>query len=338
MTKIALIGEAWGVEEERAKRPFVGYTGHLLNDLLHDAEIERSSCFITNVFNIHPPGNKMEWFCGPKSSAIQGYPALTQSKYVRRDFIGELNRLADEIAGCNPNIVVCLGNTPLWAMCGKVGITKFRGVTDVSTHTAVGFKILPTFHPTYLLRGQWQHRPTVVLDLKKAVRESETDFVKRPHREIWIEPTLEDLETFYETHIKGCKILSIDIETKGQRVTCIGFAPTEGLAICVPFFDRRKKDRSYWGSHSDERKAWEFVKKILRSEIPKVFQNGLYDIAFLYRAMGLKTWNAEHDTMLLHHALQPEALKGLGYLGSIYTDEGPWKQMREKVTTIKRDE
>lgn len=44
------------------------------------------------------------------------------------------------------------------------------------------------------------------------------------------------------------------------------------------------------------------------------------------------------DTMLLHHALQPEALKSLGYLGSIYTDEGNWKQMREKVKTIKRED
>jgi len=41
--------------------------------------------------------------------------------------------------------------------------------------------------------------------------------------------------------------------------------------------------------------------------------------------------------MLLHHALQPESLKGLGFLGSIYTDESNWKLMR-KSTTIKRDE
>jgi len=43
--------------------------------------------------------------------------------------------------------------------------------------------------------------------------------------------------------------------------------------------------------------------------------------------------------MLLHHALQPESLKGLGYLGSIYTNEHNWKIMRDRVTkTIKRDD
>ena len=72
-------------------------------------------------------------------------------------------------------------------------------------------------------------------------------------------------------------------------------------------------------------------------DIPKLFQNGAYDIAFLWRAYGIKTMGAAHDTMLLQHALQPEALKGLGYLGSIYSDEGSWKHMRRKDETIKRD-
>jgi hypothetical protein len=46
---------------------------------------------------------------------------------------------------------------------------------------------------------------------------------------------------------------------------------------------------------------------------------------------------AEHDTMLLSHSLQPESLKGLGYLGSVFTDEGSWKQERKGNQTIKRD-
>jgi uracil-DNA glycosylase len=338
MPKIALVGEAWGSDEEKARRPFVGYTGYLLNEILRDAGIVRSECFITNVFNLHPPGNKMEWFCGSKSTAIPGYPSLLKGKFVRREFITELDRLASEIADCNPNIIISFGNTGLWALLGKTGITKFRGVTDISTHTAIGFKVLPTFHPTYLLRGQWTQRHTVVLDLRKALKESETDNVKRPHREIWIEPTLKDLEVFYERYLANAERISVDIETSGTYITCIGFAPSSGVAICIPFSDKRRKDRNYWPTQSDECKAWNFVRHVLEYPIPKIFQNGLYDIAFLWRAMGLKTMNAAHDTMLLHHALQPEALKGLGYLGSIYTDEGPWKQMRDRTTTIKRDE
>jgi hypothetical protein len=62
----------------------------------------------------------------------------------------------------------------------------------------------------------------------------------------------------------------------------------------------------------------------------------MYDIAFLWRAYGVKVMNADEDTMLLHHALYPESEKSLGYLGSIYTDEGSWKRMR-KTDTIKED-
>jgi hypothetical protein len=71
----------------------------------------------------------------------------------------------------------------------------------------------------------------------------------------------------------------------------------------------------------------------------KTFQNGLYDISFLWRSYGLRVRNPEHDTMLLHHALQPESPKGLDFLGSVYTEEASWKLMRPRgKQTIKRDE
>jgi DNA polymerase I-like protein with 3'-5' exonuclease and polymerase domains len=79
------------------------------------------------------------------------------------------------------------------------------------------------------------------------------------------------------------------------------------------------------------------VRRVLEDRsIRKLFQNGVYDISFLLRAYGIKTMGAAEDTMLLAHALQPESLKGLGYLGSIYSDEGAWKHMRKKDETIKR--
>ena len=84
-------------------------------------------------------------------------------------------------------------------------------------------------------------------------------------------------------------------------------------------------------------KCWNLVRSILGDrKIPKLFQNGSYDVSFLLRAYGIKTLNCAEDTMLLSHALQPEGLKGLGYLGSIFSDEGAWKHMRTKDETIKR--
>lgn len=337
MSKIAILSEAWGPEEEKERTAFVGSSGYLLNKLLEEAEITRADCFITNVFNMGYPGGKLEGFCGGKKEGVKGYPALLKSKYVREEYQPELERLANELIEANPNLIIAMGNTACWALLGKTTIRKLRGTTTISTHTVEGFKVLPTYHPAAIFR-QWEVRPTVIFDLMKAKREADSASINRPAREIWIEPTLEDLDEFYHRYIKGCSILSTDIETVGSTITCIGFAPSTNRALVIPFLDARKLGRSYWPTPGHEAKAWKFVRQVLENKkIKKLFQNGLYDIAFIWRSTGIKIYGAEHDTMLLAHAQQPEALKGLGYLGSLYTDEGAWKDMRKVTDTIKRD-
>lgn len=359
---IILLGEAMGANEVRTGTPFVGASGIELLKMLDESKILELTSIDrdylnqfwntsdplnidmiwrlhpevhrTNVFAQHPPGNNIESFCGPRTEGITGYPALLKSKYVRRDYIHELERLGEEIATIDPNLVIALGNTPLWSLCGLTGVSKIRGTTRLSTHTATGFKVLPTYHPAAVLR-QWELRPTTVIDLMKARRESATSTINRLDRTMWIEPTLEDLNQFYTNHIEGCKLLSVDIETAGNQITCIGFAPSPQIALVVPFLDRRRKGRSYWSSQIEELAAWKFVKMVCESAIPKVGQNMLYDVAFTWRAYGIQIRNVLEDTMLCHHALQPESLKGLGYLGSIYTDWPSWKSMRSE--TIKRD-
>lgn len=338
MTEIAIIGEAWGAEEERERAPFVGSSGYLLTKMLEEASIRRADCFLTNVLNLRPPNNKLEALCGPKPEGIKGFPAITKAKYLREEFAPELDRLGRELVEVNPNLIIALGNTALWALCGRTAITKARGTTCLSTHTVSGFKVLPTYHPAAVGR-QWQLRPVTVVDLCKAERESHFAEIRRPKREIWIEPELEDLEEFYERYISPNAPISVDIETVGTSITCIGFAVGTSHAIVIPFLDPRRKTRSYWPDPASERAAWEFVRRVLEDgKLAKVFQNGLYDIAFIWRTKGIKIFGAEEDTMLLHHAMQPESLKGLGFLGSVYTDEGAWKQMRTRSTTIKKDD
>lgn len=337
MTDIMLIGEAWGEYEARQRRAFVGPTGHLLNNMLTEAGIHRADCYATNVFNIKPPGNKIESFCGPREHGIHGYPSLLPGRYVSRMYQPELVRLSKELDNVNPNVVVCLGNTACWAMLGKTRIGKLRGIVQYSTHTVADYKVLPTYHPAAIFR-QWGLRAVTVIDLMKAKRESEYRGIRRPKRHIWIEPTLEDIHEFDRRYIQPCERLSVDIETYGKTITCIGFAPTSNLAIVVPFADIRKPGKNYWADHSSYVQAIDIVRTILQRPTPKIFQNGLYDITFIWRAWGVKVRNAMHDTMLLHHALQPELLKSLEFLGSVYSDEGPWKQMRKRKTTIKRDD
>lgn len=364
--KIVLLAEAWGQHEELIQQALVGASGIELLRMLNDAGVitlskydkdmisqfwfaqdpnyvalvwaEHPELYRTNVFNQHPPGNDLTTLQGGKAEALAGYPAMDKGKYCREEFRYELDRLAAELCEVNPNIIVALGNTATWATIGQVAISKRRGTLFTSTHTVTGFKVIPVYHPSAVLR-QWELRSVTVLDLAKAGREAEFPEVIRPRREVWIEPELEDMEEFYEEHIVGCEFLSVDIETAGQQVTCIGFAPTKSIALVIPFVDPRKARGSYWPSRPAELAAWEFVRKVLASPIPKVLQNALYDVSFLWRSYHIPVMNVQEDTMLLHHALQPESPKGLDFLGSVYTNEASWKLMRPRgKQTIKRDE
>lgn len=364
MTDVVIVGEAWGENEDRIKEGFVGSSGIELLRMLDEGGVidltaedqnyiykfwqERDPRLIdmvwrlhpeiyrTNVFNIRPRGNKIEDLCGTKAEGIVGLPSFGKSKYFRAEFEPEIDRLAKELLEQNPNLIIACGNTPCWALLGTTKITQIRGTTHLSTHTVSGFKVLPTFHPAYVMRF-WESRPTTVADMLKAARESKFPEIRRPRREIWIAPSLDDIRDFKSRFIDRSSQLSVDIETAGRAITCIGFAPSPHVAIVIPFVRTGKLGRNYFTNPTSEREAWNIIRAILLDgRHRKTFQNGMYDIAFLWRAYGIKVMNAEHDTMLLHHALYPESEKSLGYLGSIYTDEGSWKRMN-KSQTIKED-
>jgi uracil-DNA glycosylase len=333
--KIALVGEAWSDEEERQRMPFVGPAGFQLNSLLRDAGINRADCFLTSVFNLHPKNNNIETLCTTKALGASHLPALTKAKYLNRAFLPELERLKSELIRERPNVIVALGNVPSWALLHNTGIAKIRGTVS---HCVLipGAKVIPTYHPMAVIR-QYELRPVTVMDLIKAKRESEFPEVRRPERVVYVEPTIEDLTWFFDYHIKSCHLLSVDIETLGNQITCIGFATSPTRSIVVPFLDWRRPGNSYWSTHEAEVAALNWVRMVLATSIPKLFHNCLYDVTFLWRHYGIPTNNLAEDSMLLSHARQPESLKGLGYLGSIYSNEASWKLFNAKSKTIKRD-
>lgn len=335
-----IIGEAWGEQEEAQSSPFVGPSGRLLRGLLNEVGIAQSDCFFTNVFNLRPPSNNIEALCGPRETGLAGWRALKAGKYVRAEFAPELERLQREIAYHRPNLIIALGNTALWAVCKKIGIKKFRG-TPTLTHESLaegcrGIKVIPTWHPAAVLR-QYTLRPILYMDLAKCRRECAFGEIRRRPREIWLEPTLSDIERFYLDHISTAVRVSADIETKGGTITEIGFAPSDRLALVIPFYKRSAPDGNYWPTLEEEREAWGWVRRIC-AESTFVGQNFLYDMMYLWRTVRIPCRGDNHDTMLLHHAQQPELEKGLGFLGSIYTQEPSWKFMRSEVETLKKED
>ena len=333
--KIMIVGEAWGKDEAAIRAPFVGASGSELNRMLAEAGIRRNECYLTNVFNLQPqPSNDVLNLCGSRDDDIMtDMPPLAKGKYVLEKYRPEIQRLWQEVADVQPNLIIALGNTPMWALTGQVGIGRLRGAPAESTHPA-GFKVIGTYHPTAVLRD-WSLRPVVVADLHKCARQYAFPEVRRPQREIWLDPTIQDIQRFYDQFVIPAKKLSIDIETAGQtQITCVGFAPMKDRAIVIPFVDWRKPNGCYWQTAHMEKLAWQLVAKYCAHEenpdCEVLGQNFLYDINWLLTKVGIRINNFRRDTMLRHHALNPELEKSLGFLGSVYTDEPAWKLMRSK--------
>lgn len=335
MAGIVIVGEAWGKDEEEQGKPFVGASGRLLTGLLKQVGIDRESCYITNVFNFKPDKNDIKTLCGTKKEGVPGMPAITKGKYVKLEYQHELDRLYKEVDSVKPTLIIALGGSASWSLLRTSGIKAIRGAPLYSFR---GPKVLPTYHPAAVLR-EWKLRPILLADLEKARKESEYPEIRRPQREIWVEPTYEDLLDFEARFITPSSELSIDIETIGELITMIGFAPTVNRALVVPFFDDTKPTKNYWPTTEIEIKVWNWVKRICALEKSRlVGQNFLYDINFLWTRYGITVPHVTDDTMLLHHALQPEMEKGLGFLGSIYTDEAAWKCEYKNSKTVKRED
>lgn len=342
--KILICGEAYGQAEEEAGVPFIGASGKLLHKLLSAVGINRDQCHFTNVFNLRPkPRNDVSNLCGPKHLGIKWMPYLKRGEYVREDYEPELLRLYAEVSEVRPNLVIALGASAAWAFCKTSGIKQIRGaptLADPAIARRCGveqLKVLPSYHPAALLR-EWKLRPVLFADLRKAAREAEFPDLRRPSREIWLDPTLDDMAEFKRRFIDPAPRISVDIETVGDQITMVGFSPTPDRALVVPFIDFRKQDRNYWRTFGEERAAWNFVREVTSMPDKEcVGQNFSYDLKYLWARYGMPPMNFEHDTMLLHHALQLEMEKSLAFLGTLYTNESSWKMMR-KTGTIKKED
>lgn len=127
--KILFLGEGPGAEEDQQGLPFVGRAGALLTGLIQALGLTRADVYITNVVKCRPPENKD--------------PGAAEIKACTPVFTRQIELLA-------PQLIVTLGNVPLKTLKPNAGgITKERGQV-FSWH---GFDVLPTFHPSYLLRS-----------------------------------------------------------------------------------------------------------------------------------------------------------------------------------------
>lgn len=140
--RLMFVGEAPGADEDAQARPFVGRAGQLLTKIIESIGFKREDVLIGNVNRCRPPGNR---------------PPTPEEASMCQPF------LLREIAAVQPEVIVVLGNTAMRNLLDiKQGITKVRGQFQ-DYH---GVKVMPTFHPAYLLRDPSKKKETWE-DLKK---------------------------------------------------------------------------------------------------------------------------------------------------------------------------
>lgn len=345
--KIMLLGEYPGEEEIRRGEPFVGYAGTELNNMLRDAKIMRSNCFVTNVIRTRPPGGDITGFIAGKKADVTPQHILVQGKYVLPLVADDLSKLKREIEMCRPNVIIAFGNVSLWALTGKWGITSWRGsVLECSLDLALDYKpkVIPVYHPALILRN-WSWRPIAVHDLKRAAAQSLFPTIFRPEYNFILRPDYATAETVLRQLISeadrrlGSSLLklSVDLETRAGHIACIGIAWSKVDAICIPLMCVERPE-GYW-SADEEFQLTLLMKQLLTHPAAEVVgQNFAYDMQYFHRWL-LFLPRLVRDTMLAQHSMFSNMQKGLDFLSSMYCEHHEyWKDEGKEWDPKKHDE
>jgi DNA polymerase len=140
---LMFVGEAPGADEDLQGIPFVGRAGQLLTKMIEAINLRREDVYIANVIKCRPPGNR-----NPEPDEIaQCEPFLFQ-----------------QIAAIKPKVIVALGSFAAKTLLRTdESISRLRG----RIYDFQGAKLIPTFHPSFLLRSPDRKRDAWE-DLKRA--------------------------------------------------------------------------------------------------------------------------------------------------------------------------
>ena len=144
-SKIMLVGEAPGANEDEEGLPFVGRAGALLDKMLASINLDRKKVYISNIVNFRPPDNRR-----PTDEEIKKY-----LPYITR-----------HIEIISPKILVLLGSTAMNALIGNENvISKMRGKWIEKKFVSCTVSVIITFHPAFLMRQPAQKKMAWI-DLK----------------------------------------------------------------------------------------------------------------------------------------------------------------------------
>lgn len=143
--RLVFVGEAPGHEEDETGEPFVGAAGNLLTKIIQAINLSRDSVYICNIIKCRPPGNR-----NPMPDEIKAC-----SPFLKR-----------QLRAIKPDFICTLGTFAAQTLLdSKESVSRLRG----HFHSYNGIKLIPTYHPAYLLRYPDKKRD-VWEDMKKLMK------------------------------------------------------------------------------------------------------------------------------------------------------------------------
>jgi len=254
---------------------------------------------------------------------VAKWPSLFVGGKVGGELIPAAQAARDKLVAAlkGYDMVLTLGPHAMFCLTGECKIDTFRG-THVDSPAVEGLQVVPTYAPYLYARMAWSERPVVV----SAMRKAKQRFVDKP-RTIYLPDNIADLYAFSTQHI-GDQIV-FDVETnKSCRITEFSVSTSSACCLYVQLEDRAY--RSTW-SEQDELDIWLWLRFLAaRKDLAWGFHNATYDLTYL-DAYSIRPRGPIFDTMLRHHAWQPEWEKSLGFLASLHIPTRAWKHLRTKA-------
>lgn len=343
-SRITIIGEAPGADEDRLGKPFVGMSGQLLMQYLGRVNLVRSDVYLTNVVKERPARNDIGQFI-----QFNNKGRLIKKTEAFDAYVAELK---EELSKCSSNVIVVCGNIPLWVLTGKHGISKWRGSILQSGTEFGNRKVIPVLHPAAILRkfgktsGRFRH--TYRMDWERIAEDAQFPELRLPQRTLHINNSYDAVMEYLHRCEAWPDLLGFDTESSrtkstGWELSHIQFALGPSESMCISFIEVHNFDGvdtvvdTYTAKQEADIMA--LAASILESKkVRKVGQNLKYDNYFLFRKYGIVVQNWD-DCRVAHRVAYPEMPASLGYFCSIYTrepfykDDGKQHKVGKTLTT-----
>jgi len=323
--QIMAIAEAPGKDEDYLGIPLVGEAGEAFVDLMTDAAWDKEATWCTNSARCRPPGNRNPSV--KELAACKGY-------------------LVEEIKRLQPRVILLMGNIALrvFHLGGKGGLSKIHGqpreLTLPEWEDGPTFRVIPTYHPAYLIRHG--HNPRIrqlmLNDFRMAQHCTEVadgqELKKLPRKAKYtLIRTMSDFEGMLGT-LLDVPIFAFDTESTSlpfhtSPCTTASFSIGEDKNWVLPFFKHSEETMSinhagriwgdfhitpYWDSVE-----YYMVKAGLKAlfenpSIAKAAHNLKYDVNVLRFWLGIKMKGFFYCTQMMHHTLdeyRPHDLENL---------------------------